>query len=155
MKLKGFLDQVRDNNIEAKSICFPVVASECLIGRGAECNLRLGTSSQVWKLSGVDKYLLAYFFAVTGAFILRCQNGKQRWGWQVKVVDTSPPSQRPGQHCSMATQCLSELKRGWRMRTFLPSVGEDWVEGASRCRGGRCLFFLTMRCFNDAMFSNS
>ena len=32
--------------------------------------------------------------------------------------------------------------------------GAFWRVGLG-VRGGRCLFFLTMRCFNDAMFSNS
>ena len=33
--------------------------------------------------------------------------------------------------------------------------GQEWHEHWDTSRGGRCSFFLTMRCFNDAMFSNS
>ena len=50
MKLKGFIDQVVENgrSIKAKST-FPLVGSDscCLIGRGENCDLRLGTPSQV------------------------------------------------------------------------------------------------------------
>ena len=49
MTLKGFLDQLKEDGSrsrKAKSI-FPVVASECLLGRGENCDLRLGTPSQV------------------------------------------------------------------------------------------------------------
>ena len=49
MKLKGFIDQVVENgrSIKAKST-FPLVgADSCLIGRGENCDLRLGTPSQV------------------------------------------------------------------------------------------------------------
>ena len=48
MKLKGFIDQVVENGIKAKST-FPLVGSDscCLIGRGENCDLRLGTPSQV------------------------------------------------------------------------------------------------------------
>ena len=43
---------------------------------------------------------------------------------------------------------------------FISSASElhesgDESKSGSISRGGRCLFFLTMRCFNDAMFSNS
>ena len=36
---------------------------------------------------------------------------------------------------------------------YLVHLGERY--GAQHSRGGRCSLFLTMRCFNDAMFSNS
>ena len=35
------------------------------------------------------------------------------------------------------------------------ALHDIWLHTAAGARGGRCLFFLTMRCFNDAMFSNS
>ena len=50
MKLKGFLEQVRENGSRVAKSTFPVVASECLIGRGEDCDLRLGTPSQVDEL---------------------------------------------------------------------------------------------------------
>ena len=48
MTLKGFLDQLKEDGKSRKAkSTFPVVASECLLGRGENCDLRLGTPSQV------------------------------------------------------------------------------------------------------------
>ena len=48
MKLKGFFDQVNENGKNKAKSTFPLVASDrCLIGRGEDCDLRLGTPSQV------------------------------------------------------------------------------------------------------------
>ena len=49
MMLKGFFDHLIEDAIGSRKTksTFPVVASECLLGRGENCDLRLGTPSQV------------------------------------------------------------------------------------------------------------
>ena len=47
MTLKGFLDQLKEDGSRKAKSTFPVVSSECLLGRGEHCDLRLGTPSQV------------------------------------------------------------------------------------------------------------
>ena len=65
---------------------------------------------------------------------------------------------------TMMTKTNDLLERSIELLEGIKKQGEDKTydnltqvqsQIAQQIRGGRCLFFLTMRCFNDAMFSNS